>query len=173
MYTHSTYFHHQHPPSHTILIHSLHVSASSEHSLIHSTRQLTFFPALLWTSSLLTLSIRDTPKKTSQILHFKNIHFNSLRTSQPYASAPYNAVATITPEYKRRLSPISPILYCPAHISALLWLNPLIHFVYYIPFTSYICRHLRPHKLKIIYFQRFCFHLVPQAFGLHSLSLCS
>ena len=54
---------HQSPPSHTVLILSLHVPKPSQYSLIYSTRQLHSIPVLLRTSSFLTLQIRDTPTK--------------------------------------------------------------------------------------------------------------
>ena len=45
--------------------------------------------------------------QTSQTLHLKKIHFPSLSTSLTHASAPYNAVSTITHSYRHFLAFIS------------------------------------------------------------------
>ena len=74
-------FHHHHPSSHTVLIHSLHVSKPSQYSLIHSTRQLPFY-----SNSNMHLFIPNSihlwhSHQTSQTLHLKNIRIPSLSTS--------------------------------------------------------------------------------------------
>ena len=79
-----------------IYINSHHMSRPSQYSLIHSTCQLHFYSSSLRTSSSLILSIRDTPTKhPSQEYSFV---LSSLLI--PYASAPYNAVGTITLSFR-------------------------------------------------------------------------
>ena len=83
-----------------------------------------FIPALLRTSSFLTLSIQDTPyssspthlfipnsihsrhsNQTSQTLHLKNIHFPSVSTSHPPCLCSvqryYDILHTIAPTLRR------------------------------------------------------------------------
>ena len=61
-------------------------------------------PALLRTSSFLTLSIRDTPTKL--LKHFISRTFTFLLSELliPHTSAPSNAVGTITPSYRHFLA---------------------------------------------------------------------
>ena len=61
-------------------------------------------PALLCTSSFLTLSIRGTPTKL--LKHFISRTFTFLLSALliPHASAPYNAVGKITPSYRHFLA---------------------------------------------------------------------
>ena len=72
----------------TVLNHSLHVPKPSQYSLIGSTRYLPSVPALLRTSSFLTLSIRDTPTKL--LKQFISRTFTILLSALliPHASAP-------------------------------------------------------------------------------------
>ena len=95
----STYIRHQHFSSNTVLIHSIHVIKPSQYSLILSIRDLLFYISPIRTSSLLTLSIRDTPTKL--LKHFISRTFTLLLSALliPHASAPYNVVGTITPSY--------------------------------------------------------------------------
>ena len=68
-------------------------------------------PALLRTSSFLTLSIRDTPTKL--LNHFISRTFTFLLSAllMPHVSAPYNAVGTITPSFRHFLALIpNPLL---------------------------------------------------------------
>ena len=65
---------HQLPLSHTVLIHGLHVSKPSLHSLYPSTCQHPFVPDLLCIWSFLTF-YSCQPYQTSQALNFKHIHF--------------------------------------------------------------------------------------------------
>ena len=68
----STYFRHQHTSSHTVLIHSLHVTKPSQYSLIPSTRKLP--PYSSSSKQLFSLnSIRSWySNNTSQTLHLLN-----------------------------------------------------------------------------------------------------
>ena len=107
-----------------------------------------YVPALLRTSSFLTLSIRDTPRKL--LVHLISRTFTFLLI--PHASASYNAVGTITFSYRHFLAYIhNPLLLrttfqrSPSSI-------PLIHSVYHIPFTSSISCHLRSQELISIHF---------------------
>ena len=109
---HSTYFH-QHPPSYTVLIHSFHVSnpSISIHTL-SSTLHVNSFsvPALVLIYLGQILSIRDTP--TQLLKHFISRTFTFLLSALliPQASAPYNAVGTITSSYTLlRINPQSSI----------------------------------------------------------------
>ena len=80
-------------------------------------------------------------RQTSQTLNLKNIHFRSVSTSLiPNASAPYNAVGTITPSYRRFFSFISSPLYCSAHCSALAKLNTPHSFC--VPHPFHVLHHL-------------------------------
>ena len=68
-------------------------------------------PALVRTSSFLTLFIPDT--RTKLLNHFISITFTFLLSALliPHASAPYNAVGTITPSYRHFLAFIpNPVL---------------------------------------------------------------
>ena len=68
-------------------------------------------PALLRTSSFLTLSIRDAPTKL--LKHFISRTFTFLLSALliPHASAPCNAVCSITPSYGHFLAVLpSPLL---------------------------------------------------------------
>ena len=98
LYPPSTYFRRQHPFSHTVLIHSLHVSNPSQYCGIHSTS----IPSLLCTSSYLTRSIRDTPYKL--LKHFISRTFCYFPFFSAHiihhVSALHNAVGTITPSYR-------------------------------------------------------------------------
>ena len=96
-----------------------------------------------------TLSIRDILAKLLT-LHLRNIHFPSFSTTPTHASAPYNAVGTITASYTSSHL-LWPILYCSANFSALPTLYAPHSSMYHIPFTAYIRCHLRPHVLKAIY----------------------
>ena len=94
----------------------------------------------------------STLTKLLKKLNFKNIHFPSLSLLIPHASAPYNAVCTITLSYRHFFSffpnPLllsTPIAHSPRFI-------PLIYFLYETVFTSSICCHLRPHVLKTMQF---------------------
>ena len=71
-----------------ILIHSFHMSNSSQYSLISPTRYSLSISALLSTSSFLTQSIRDTPTKLHK--HFISRTFSFLLSALliPHASAP-------------------------------------------------------------------------------------
>ena len=72
---------HQHSCSHTVLIHSLHVSKPSQYCLIHLLANSLSIKALQHTSSSLTLFIRDIPANFKH----ENIHFLHLHTSySPY-----------------------------------------------------------------------------------------
>ena len=109
-YPPSTYFRLQHPFSHTLLIHSLHMSKPFQYSLIRSNRQLPFYTSFL-THLLILNSIHSWyPNQTSETLHLKNIHYPSLSTSHTHASAPYNAVSIITSSYIHLLTIPSPLL---------------------------------------------------------------
>ena len=81
-------------------------------------------PALLRTSSFLTLSIRDTPTKL--LKHFISRTFTFLLSAFliPHTSAPYNAVGTITPSYKHFLACIPNSLLLRTLFSALQALYP-------------------------------------------------
>ena len=73
-----TYFHHQHPSSHMVLIHSLHVYKPSQCVLsdpLYSVITFLFQP--LYSNSI---QLRHS-HQTSQTLHLKDIHFLTLRTS--------------------------------------------------------------------------------------------
>ena len=67
-YSPSAYFCHQHPPSHTVLINSLHLPKPSQYSLILSTRNSLYRPARLPTSSFLNTSSQEHSLSFSQ--HF-------------------------------------------------------------------------------------------------------
>ena len=88
----------------------------------NSTRQFSSIPALLQTSSFLTLSIRVTLTGYSstivciKILHLKHIHSSSLYTSHtPWLRTIKYMIGTITPSYRHFFS----ILYFSSNISAL------------------------------------------------------
>ena len=128
---------------------------TSRYSLIHSTRQLIAIPALLGSSSFLTQSIR-----VEWIFNPYSRTFTLVLSALliPHASAPYNAVGTITPSCRHFLAFIpNPILLsilfgahhalCPSPC-----FMPLIHSVYYIHFSSSIHCHLRFQVIKIIHF---------------------
>ena len=68
-----------------------------------------------------------------------------------HASALYNTLCTITPSYIYTTWPLSQILYCSAHFSALPTLYTHIHSVYHIPFTLSIICNLRTQVLKTIH----------------------
>ena len=76
-------------------------------------------PALLRTSSFLTLSIHDT--RTKLLKHFISGTFPFLLSALliPHASAPYNAFGTITSSYRHFLAFIQNPLLPSAHFSAL------------------------------------------------------
>ena len=105
-------------------------------------------PALLRTSSFLTLSIRDTPTKL--LKHFIPRTFTFLLSALliPHASAPYSAVGTITPSYRHFLTFIPNPLLLRTLFSAPPSSIPLFHSVYHIHFTSSISCHLHPRYLK-------------------------
>ena len=94
---------HQHPSSHTALIHSLQVPKPSPYSPIRSTRQLPLYTSshthLLIPNSIL----RDSPTKL--LKHFISRTFSFLLPALhiPHASAPYNAVGRITPSYRHNM----------------------------------------------------------------------
>ena len=114
----------------------------SQYSLICSTPQLHFYssyPTHLFIC--ITLSIRDIPTKL--LKHFISRTFTFLLSALliPHASAPYNAVGTITPSYTLLgFNPQSSIAQDTFHRSPSS--IPLIHSVYHNPFLSSICCHL-------------------------------
>ena len=61
-------------------------------------------PAILCTSSFLTLSIYDTPTKVLKHFIWRTFTFLLSALLIPYASAPYNAIGTITPSYRHILA---------------------------------------------------------------------
>ena len=79
-----------------------HMPKPYHYYLICSTRYLSISAHLL-TSSFITLSIRDTPTKL--LKHFISRTFAFLLSAFLilHASAPYNAVGTITPSYRHFL----------------------------------------------------------------------
>ena len=73
-----------------------------------------FIQALIHTSSLLTLSIRDTPTKLIKHFIWRTFTFILSALLIPHASASYNAVGTITPSYRNFLAfVLSPLLLRP------------------------------------------------------------
>ena len=98
-------------------------------------------PALLHTSSFITLSICDTP--TKHLKHFVPKH--SLSFSQHFS---YSRPLLWTMHSVKLLIHIdsslhlSPILCCSVHF--LVHSIPHVHSVYHIPFTTYIHCYLRP-----------------------------
>ena len=94
-------------------------------------------PALLSTSSFLTISIRDTSTKLLKNYISKTFTFLLSVLLIPHASAPYNVVGTITPP-NRHFLPLSPILYYSAHFSAFL--------IVYTPHSFHV-----PHSFHILY----------------------
>ena len=135
-----TYFRHQPLSYHMVLIHSLHVSKSSQYSLIHSTLQL------LSLLSLLDPFVTLAP-------HFSNNSFreHSLSFSQ---HSSYPAVCTIQRHWDNysfilSLLRIYPQTFIAQHtFQHSTWFKPLIHSAYQIPFTSSIRCHLQPRGLK-------------------------
>ena len=79
---------HQHPSSHTVLIHSLHVPKPTQYSLIRSTLQSISIPALFRTFSFISQSIPETPTKF--LKHFTARTFTFLLSALliTHASAP-------------------------------------------------------------------------------------
>ena len=147
----SNYFCHQHPSGHTILIHCSHMSKPSQYSLICSTRYSLSIPALLRISSFLTLPIRDFSTSLKLLKNFISRTFTFILSALliPHASAPYNAVGTITPSYSW---PLSPVRYCSAHFSALPTLNTTHSFC--VPHPFHIVHQLplaTPRYLKTIH----------------------
>ena len=117
------------------------MSKPSQYFLIHSTRQLLSIRALLRTSSFPTLPIRDTPTKLLKHLISRTFTFLLSALLIPHASAPYNAVGTITPSYRHFLALIPNPLLCSTPRSK--DFIPLIHSVFHVHFTSSIHWKLR------------------------------
>ena len=80
-------------------INCFHMPKLSQYSLIRTTLNSVYIPALLRASSFLTLSIRDTPTKLFKQFISRTFTFFLSALLIPHASAPYNAVGTITPSY--------------------------------------------------------------------------
>ena len=100
-------------------------------------------PALLRTSSFLTLSIHDTKTKLIKHVVARTFTFLLSAIQIPHASVPYNAVGTITPSYRHFFAFISyPLLFSTLQGSPRS--IPLVNSLYHIPFTTSIRCHLRP-----------------------------
>ena len=86
-YPPSSYFRHQHPSGHTVLVHSFHMPKPSQYSLSTLLANSLSIPALLRTSSFITLSIHNTPTKL--LKHFIARTFTFLLSALliPHASA--------------------------------------------------------------------------------------
>ena len=95
----STHIRHQHPSSHTVLIHSLHVPKPSQYLRICSTCQLSFYtPALLRTSSFQLYQFVSLQPNFSDTSSQKDLL--SFSQDFSYSMPPCNAVDTITPSYR-------------------------------------------------------------------------
>ena len=141
----------QHLSSHTILIQFLHVSKPSQHSLVHSTRQLTFYSNST-TNHYVCISIRVTPtilllfiSKTSTLLY-------ALLIPHTMPLAQHSFIQTFFCIYTQYSIAQHTFQRSPR-------LMPLIRSVYEIVFTFFIRCHLRPQVLKAIYFRLKTFSL--------------
>ena len=130
------------------LIHSFHMTKPSQYSLIRSL--LTNYhsiPALIRTCSFINQPIRDTPTKL--LKHFNSKTFTFLLSALliAEASALYNSVGTIDTSRIDTSWPLNlqssiaqhDFQHSPRSI-------PLIHYVYHIPFTSFIICHLKSYR---------------------------
>ena len=100
-------------------------------------------PALLRTSSFLTLSIRDTPRNFSNT----SSQEHSLSFSQQFSYAVPLLHTTPLVQLFLHIESfwlLSPILYCSEHFQRSLSSIPLIHSACHIPFTPSISCNLRP-----------------------------
>ena len=145
------YFCHQHPPSHTVLIHSLQMSKPSQYSLIHFIYQLFSFQLFLapLDSKLcpfITLppNFSNTSSQEHSLSFFQHFSYHMpLLRKTPLVQLLLHTVDT---SYH-----LPAILYCLVQFSVLPKLDDLLYSVnsvYHIPSTSSICCHLRPQVLK-------------------------
>ena len=112
-------------------------------SLIRSTRNSLSIPALLRTSSFLTLSIRANPTKLLKLFITRTFTFLHSALLIIHASAPYNGVGTIAPSYRHFFAFIPNPLFFSAPQA--LYSSLIVH---HIRFTTSIRCHLRPQILK-------------------------
>ena len=102
-------FRHQQPSSHTVHVHSVHVTKPSQHSVIHSTRQLSFYSSSstdLFVPNCPFVSLLPKFLNTSSPEH--SLIF-SLHFSYPMYLPPYNALPQLL-RHSNTCSHLYPIL---------------------------------------------------------------
>ena len=146
------HFHHQHPSSHMILIHSLHVSKSSQYSLIHCTHHL-FFQYSSGMHVFIPNQFLTLPQNISHLISKRfTLHLKALLI--PNVSVLYNAVCRLYNYFfLKTLLCIYPQSSIAQHtFQCCSCFTPFIHSMYHIPFTPFIHHHLRPQVLHTIPF---------------------